>query len=441
MIPKISVPRGTSDILPDAAVLWEGVESAARRILKSYGYRELRTPIYEETGLFQRSLGQTSDVVNKQLLKLQANAETPTNPAQGVLQVSGLLPSVSYALRPEGTAAIVRSYLEHSFDKQEPLSKLFYIGPMFRGERPQKGRLRQFHQIGAEVIGPNSASPLLDAETIALAVHVLKGSGVQHLKVKINSLGDPQDKTDFAAYLRDQLRDKQDKLCEDCQRRYEKNTLRILDCKNKDCQKIVHHLKEYALRTPMSKEYFQSVQNALKDLEIPFEVDAHLVRGLDYYTHTVFEITASGELGSQDAVGAGGRYDGLMHQLGGDEKINFCAIGFALGIERILLASGAQGAPSKIDTFVIAMDAAYQKQAFTLVDHLRKAGISADMSYAGGRIGPQMNRANKLNARFALILGEEEMKNKSCAVKDMTSGTQENVAVQDLLKYLKNKID
>jgi len=416
---KFSVPRGTCDILPDEISSWETIENKARQVLRSYGYREIRTPVYEETALFKRSLGQTSDIVNKQLLELATSKEE------------------GYALRPEGTASVIRSYLENSFDKKEPLSKFFYIGPMFRGERPQKGRLRQFHQIGVEAIGPNSASPYLDAEILALTIHLLKDFGVKNPKLKINSLGSKEDKEHISVWLRGEFKKHKKDLCEECQNRFERNVFRVLDCKNESCRRVVASVvKDLPLSEP-SRVYFQSVQGALKSININFEISPRLVRGLDYYTHTVFEITAEG-LGSQDAVGAGGRYGGLVHELGGDARTDYGAVGFALGIERILLASGAtQPVASAIDAFVIAMDEAGQKQAFKLVNDLRHAGISADMNYSGGKIGSQMNRANKLNARFALILGEEEMKSGTIAVKNMTSGTQENIAFGDVLGYLR----
>src|SRR3989338_7263751 len=251
---KFSVPRGTSDILPDVIPLWEDVESKARKILKSYGYREIRTPIYEETALFKRSLGQASDIVNKQLLELATGKDE------------------GYALRPEGTASVVRSYLENSFDKKEPLSKLFYIGPMFRGERPQKGRLRQFHQIGVEAIGPNSASPYLDAEVIALSVNLLQSLGLNGFKLKINTLGSTGDKENFSKYLRKQLELHVKELCEDCQSRFERNVFRILDCKNRTCQSVVEKIQlDNSYLSDESQKYFEDVKAALEKLQIKFE--------------------------------------------------------------------------------------------------------------------------------------------------------------------------
>ena len=422
MIKKFAVPRGTSDILPDSIPLWETLENKARQILKMYGYREIRTPIYEETALFKRSLGQTSDIVNKQLLELATDKEE------------------GYALRPEGTAAVVRSYVENSMDGKESLSKLFYIGPMFRGERPQKGRLRQFHQIGAEAIGPNSTAPLLDAEMLALAMNLLNDFGVKNPRLKINSLGSTEDKANISIWLRGEFAKHKTELCEECQNRYERNVFRVLDCKYEGCRRLVASLVKDLPLSPASKDYFEKVQGALKSVGIAFDVAPHLVRGLDYYTHTVFEITAEG-LGSQDAVGAGGRYSGLVHELGGSEKVDYGAIGFALGMERILLARGqSTELPVGVTVFVIAMDEAYAAQAFTLLQEIRKAGISADMHFGKGSMKSQMGKANKANARFALILGEDEIKNNTVALKDMQVSQQEAVPIQDIVESLKKKL-
>jgi len=417
-----AVPRGTSDILPDVFPLWETLETKARKICKSYGYREIRTPVYEDINLFKRSLGQTSDVVNKQLLELVSGKEDE-----------------GYALRPEGTASVVRSYIENSFDGRESLSKFFYLGPMFRGERPQKGRLRQFHQIGVEAIGPNSTSPFLDAELIALAMHLLQELGVKGLRLKINSLGSKEDKAAISTWLRAELGQHKSELCEDCQARFERNVFRVLDCKKEACRKIVNLIVKNLPLSAESQLYFDQVCAALTSAGVVFEVAPHLVRGLDYYTHTVFEISADG-LGSQDAVGAGGRYNGLVHEIGGNQKIDYGAIGFALGIERILLASGQElTVASGPDAFVIAMKEEYQSQAFLLLQQLRFAGISADMSFVASSMKSQMGKANKANARFALILGEDEIKNQTVALKNMQASTQEIVAIKDVVELLKNR--
>ncbi|MDE1920989.1 MAG: histidine--tRNA ligase [Candidatus Omnitrophica bacterium] len=418
-----AVPRGTSDILPDAIPLWEALESKARKICKSYGYREIRTPIYEDINLFKRSLGATSDVVHKQLLEMVSSKEEE-----------------GYALRPEGTASIVRSYLENSFDKKEPLSKFFYIGPMFRGERPQKGRLRQFHQIGVEAIGTDGASPFLDAEILTLVMHLLQEFHVQGPKLKINSLGSKEDKERISLWLRKEFTKHKNELCEDCQRRYEHNVFRVLDCKNEKCRKIVDSFVQDLPLSDISRGYFEAVQKALKEAGINFEIAPHLVRGLDYYTHTVFEITAEG-LGSQDAVGAGGRYAGLLDDLGGNEKTEYGAIGFALGMERILLASGkAQEGPQTIDAFVIETQAEYQFRSFQLLSDLRKNGISATTNFSGGSMKSLMNQANKANARFALIIGDQEFKDETVSVKNMSTSQQETVALSGIIEIMKDKL-
>ncbi len=432
---RFSAPRGTSDILPDDISAWETVEVKARQILKTYGYREIRTPMYEETALFKRSLGQASDVVNKQLLELSARQDS--------LLRGGEADEAIYALRPEGTASVVRSYIENSFDKKELLSKFFYIGSMFRGERPQKGRLRQFHQIGVEAIGIDGASPYLDAEILMLAMHLLQEFGVQNPKLKLNSLGSREDKERISLRLREEFSKHKQELCEDCQGRFERNVFRVLDCKNESCKKVARLVMGAGKVLPLSDNsrlYFENVQGLLKDAGVAFEVSPHLVRGLDYYTHTVFEITAGG-LGSQDAVGAGGRYDRLLDDLGGNEKTPYGAIGFALGIERILLATGkVQGEPQGIDTFVIETQAEYQPKAFKLLSDLRKNGIGAMASFSGGSMKAHMSRANKANARFVLILGEEEMKNNAVSIKNMQTGAQEIVAIENVIGVLKKKL-
>lgn len=424
---SFSVPRGTKDILSNECGIWVEWEQKSRNLLSQYGYREIRTPMYEETGLFKRSLGQSSEVVNKQLLELNTNKE------------EGL------ALRPEGTAPLVRAYNEHGLVRTESLSKLFYIGPMFRGERPQKGRLRQFHQLGAEAIGLSGHNPLLDAEMIVLAVNLVKLFGINNFKLKINSLGTAEDKHNFAGWLREQLKDNIGGLSEECQQQYEQNVFRLLDSKDKACRTVVdalnidgQHLSENG------RAYFDTVKQALTDMNIEYEVSAQLVRGLDYYTHTVFEISFSG-LGAQDAIGAGGRYNGLVEQLGGGDKRvdgEVGAVGFALGIERMLLAAEVdKNYPEHtIDTFVIFQDVAYERKAFEICQTLRHNGISSDMDFGQRGFKPQMKQANKLNAQYVLILGENEFNQQSVAVKNMATGDQELVQWKNVVELLSQKI-
>ena len=368
--------------------------------------------------------------------------------------------AADFALRPEGTAAIVRAYNQYDLGREEYLSKLFYIGPMFRGERPQKGRLRQFHQIGAEAIGRGANHPLLDAEMIALAVNILKGFGVEGFKLKINSLGSAEDKAGFASWLREALKDRIGTLSDDCKAQYERNVFRLLDSKDKDCREVIdgldlgtQHLSAEGLA------YFDAVRRGLDRLGVAYEVSAKLVRGLDYYTHTVFEIIYDG-LGAQDAIGAGGRYNGLVEQLGGGDRRfpeTIGAIGFALGMERVILALEHQGklpaAARSVDAFVITSqlrhpersegsqrsvsldaeisrhsvprdDNSLEMTAFTLVNTLRQAGISADMDFGKRAFKKQFEQANKVGARYALIIGDEEFSNGTVSVKNMTTGEQ-----------------
>ena len=413
------VPRGTSDILPTAIPLWRDIEAKARLLLRTYNFFEIQTPIFEQTSLFKRSLGQTSDVVNKQLLELVSPDKEEGS-----------------ALRPEGTAPVVRSYIENSMDRQGGISKLFYIGPMFRGERPQKGRLRQFHQIGVEVIGANTATPYLDAEVIALNVALLWTLGVKDFRLKINTLGSPQDKEHFSKALRKALQPDVNKLCEDCQDRFERNVFRILDCKNSDCRAVaakIHlghgHLSEE------SRKYYAQLKDILQSLKVEFEEVPTLVRGLDYYAHTVFEITQS-SLGSQDALSAGGRYNDLVAQLGGPQVD---AVGFACGIERILLATADENKPQPdpLTVYVIALDEKIFPKAFSILQKLRASGISSDMSYKVSSMKSQMRAADKAGSKYAAIIGEEEDKKGVVALKDMKTGQQQEIKEDKLSESLK----
>jgi histidyl-tRNA synthetase len=427
MTKQISVPRGTADILPSDIPLWQEVETKARKILKVYGFSEIRTPIYEDIGLFKRSLGQTSDVVNKQLLEIAAAGDEKKEN--------------EYALRPEGTAAVVRSYIENRLDAKESLSKLFYIGPMFRGERPQKGRLRQFHQIGLESIGPNTTSPFLDAEMIGTSVRLLHEFGISQFTLKINSLGTQEDKENFSRLLREKLKSKLRELCEDCQSRFERNVFRVLDCKNPGCRQVVDSFQfsDEHLSQP-SREYFKQVRDAVSSLSLSYEFDPKLVRGLDYYTHTVFEFVGT-SLGSQDALGAGGRYNNLVTDLGGPQPAD--AVGVALGIERILLAmpKDAKASASGLDVFMVALGETAFKRAFVIADFMRKGNIGTDMiSKPGASMKSQMRLADKHQAKYVVILGEEEEKAHSVIVKDMSTGDQEMVGWDEAVEYLKKKI-
>jgi len=408
MVKNFSVPRGTTDIFPSDMSLWLVLEAEARRVLSSYNYKEIRTPLFEETGLFTRSLGQTSDVVHKQLLQLASDKKE------------------GFSLRPEGTASVVRAYVENSLDKKENISKWFYIGPMFRGERPQKGRLRQFHQIGVEVIGPGAVHPYLDAEIIGLNVNLLKAFGLKDFELNLNTLGSPADKENFSKSLLKLLAGKAAQLCEDCQNRFQRNVFRILDCKNKTCREVVAGLKiDHSYLSKESWEYFESVKESLGALGVSYKVCYNLVRGLDYYTHTVFEITGS-SLGSQDALSAGGRYNNLVSQLGGSDVP---AIGFALGLERVILAlpESNKSGESLLDIYIIALDEQVFPVAFKILNALRSQGINSDMSYRVASMKSQMRAANKTGTRSVMIIGETELEKNVVALKDMETGEQEEI--------------
>ena len=400
--------------MPQDSSSWQTVEAIARRIFAFYNYQEIRTPVIEEAALFNRTLGSTTEIVQKQMFLIHNQEDT-------------------YALRPEGTASIVRSYLENNLEKTSGFTKLYYIGPMFRLERPQKGRLRQFHHIGAEAIGSSSAS--LDIEVISLADKLLQSFGITGYKIKINSLGCPNDKQALSAALEKSLAKKLTQLCVNCQVRSKNNVLRILDCKNEDCQKIVKTLDlKHTHLCPDCQRHFDEVKCGLTTLGIPFQVTPQLVRGLDYYNRTVFEITHS-DLGSQDALGAGGRYNNLVQELGGPE---LGAIGFAFGIERLLLVPNAlkQNLPKKL-VYLITLGEPAKSAGIKILNQLRSAEISADMDYLNKSLKGAMRAANDIGATFVLILGDNELKNNTISVKDMTSSIQKQVSMQNLIEELK----
>jgi histidyl-tRNA synthetase len=404
---------GTKDILPEEASSWQVVETTARRIFSFYNYQEIRTPIIEEALLFNRTLGSTTEIVQKQMFLIHNQEDT-------------------YVLRPEGTASIIRSYLENNLEKTSGFTKLYYIGPMFRLERPQKGRLRQFHHIGAEAIGSSLAS--LDIEVISLAKQLLESFGITGYQIKINSLGCPKDKQALGVVLKKSLSEKLTQLCANCQLRAKNNVLRILDCKNEDCQKIVKELGvgDTHLCTDC-REHFEEVKCGLTDLGIPFQVNPQLVRGLDYYNRTVFEITHS-HLGSQDAIGAGGRYNNLVQDLGGPE---LGAIGFAFGVERLLLVPNTlkQNLPKKL-VYLITLGEAAKSAGLKILNQLRNAQIAVDTDYLNRSLKGALRAANDAGATFVLILGDEELEKDTISLKDMAKSTQKQVAIQNLTEEL-----
>jgi histidyl-tRNA synthetase len=406
---------GTRDILPGETEYWQKLEQVSRRIFSSHNYHEIRPPLIEEESLFNRSLGETTEIVQKQMFLIKREHDV-------------------FALRPEGTASIVRAYVENNLDKLKGFVKLYYIGPMFRAERPQKGRLRQFHHIGCEAIG--SFGPGIDAEVIALADSLLKAYGIKGYRIVLNSLGCANDKAAFTAALKERLKTRLPDLCVDCKDRYERNILRILDCKNEACQRIIKELDITGSRRCTECEaHFTAVKQDLDLLKINYEVDPYLVRGLDYYNRTVFEFKHS-ELGpQQDALGAGGRYDGLVKQLEGPDT---GAIGFAFGFERLLLAAGQQEFPAAGDlVYLITLGDGAKKAGVGLLSDIRQAGIIADTDYEGKSLKAAMRKANDLQARFVLILGDDELKEGVVMLKDMSNSSQEKVKISQITQKLK----
>ncbi|MFA5069399.1 MAG: histidine--tRNA ligase [Candidatus Omnitrophota bacterium] len=410
---KVNRLKGTQDIMPDEACLWQEIEDIARDTALTYGYRLIRTPIIEETALFARSSGEESDIVKKQIYSF---------PDQGGRDI---------CLRPEATASVCRAYIENHIDKAEGFVKLFYSGPMFRSERPQAGRYRQFHQIGVEAIG--SYSVYLDAEVIMLLDDMLKRFGVFGHVFHINSLGCAKDKSAIKARIRQALKPSLNSLCPDCRRRYDTNILRVLDCKAPACRDIIADIKLGNTLCRECEQGFSTLQRLLQNACIEYAVDDRLVRGLDYYTGIVFEVTSSA-LGAQDALAAGGRYDNLLSDLAGPR---IGATGFALGLERIIQAIKDKDAlktrgSEALKVFVISLGGAAREKCFYILSVLRKKGIACDMDYESRSFKAQMRHANKVNAGFVVIVGDEELAGGECILKDMKDSSQRRIPFDGL---------
>ncbi len=401
-----SGPRGTKDILPDSVRVWQYVESVARDICQVYGYKELRTPIFEHTELFLRGIGETTDIVEKEMYTFTDRGGR------------------SITLRPENTAAAVRAYLEHKLYSGIQPVKLYYIGPMFRYDRPQAGRFRQFHQFGIEAIG--AAGPQIDAEIILLAVSFLRKLGLSELRLLLNSVGCPNCRPLYRDKLQGFLKSKLGEFCSDCQSRFDRNPMRMLDCKNTGCQSLSQgapHMSDCLCAE--CREHFNGVQQLLNAAGISYDLDPRLVRGLDYYTKTAFEIQYS-PLGAQSAVCGGGRYDGLVAECGGEPTPG---IGFAIGLERVLLALEKQqliaAHDDNPDIFIVSMGESAQLQAFKLLMQLREAGFICEMDHMQRSLKSQLKLANKLQVRYVGIIGEEEAAVQRVMLKNMQSGEQE----------------
>jgi histidyl-tRNA synthetase len=400
---------------------WQYVEQMIRQCMDLFNYREIRTPVFELTDVFARGIGQLTDIVSKEMYTFEDKGKK------------------SITLKPEMTAPVMRAYLENNMSNATPLNKVYYISPLFRQENPQAGRLRQFHQFGAEAIG--SHSPELDAELIILAMHIYTKFEISNLTLKLNSVGDPDTREIYINELKKYFKPLLKQYCHDCNTRYMSNPLRILDCKKKDCKelnkkapKLLDYLNEE------STAHFEKVKSTLRDNNITFEIEPYLVRGLDYYTDTVFEIT-SDNLGSQDAICGGGRYDLLAEQFGGSKTP---ATGFASGIERLLMVIQAQDKlkvdSSPLDVYICTMGEKASPISMNWLYKLRKNGLRVDRDFLNRSIKAQMRDAHRQSARIVLLIGDNEIENKSFSVKDMDSGKQSDVSFDKIEKYLSNYI-
>jgi histidyl-tRNA synthetase len=420
--------RGTRDLLPPETELWNHVEATARRVFARYNFGEIRTPIFEDTQLFARGVGEETDIVSKEMYTWEDRARAQSEKAQ------------SLTLRPENTAGVVRAYIEHKLGETGLLQKLFYIGPQFRRERPQKGRYRQFWQIGAEVIGPPSAgseSPLRDAEVLEMLASFLDELGIEGWRLEINSVGSASDRPRYVAALREALAPVKHLMCEDNQRRAETNPLRVLDSKDPNDQEIIEKLPKIAdYLDEASKAHFAAVLAALDACGVPYHVNPRLVRGLDYYTRTTFEFTHGG-LGAQNALLGGGRYDGLSELIGGPKAPG---IGFAMGEDRLILTlqTAKEQAGTLADVFIAPLGEGLNAAALELARELRRAGLRVELGDGSFRLKKSFEVGNKL-ARKIILLGEDELKSGILTVKDFASGEQAKVARLELAQVL-NKV-
>jgi len=405
----ITAIKGFNDILPDESGRWLHVEQAARRVFELNGFSEIRVPVMEKTELFNRSIGDATDIVEKEMYTFTDKGGN------------------SVTLRPEGTAGVMRAFIEHKLYSQDPTAKLYYLGPMFRYERPQKGRYRQFHQIGAELTGVHD--PLADAQVLNMLVSFFREIGLDEPQLQINSLGCPECRPAYRAALVAFLEQRVERFCEDCKRRLTTNPLRILDCKVPHCieatagaPSVLDHL------CGDCSDHFSKLKSYLTSTGTPYSINSRMVRGLDYYTRTTFEMV-TGLLGSQSAVAAGGRYDGLISQLGGPA---IPGIGFAMGLERVALLLGEQDFSRRPDLFIATLGASERDFAFRLMHDLLRSGVRAEMDYEGKSLKSQMRRADKLKARYSVVIGENEVASGRAVFKRMEDGVLTEVPLTDV---------
>ncbi|TGB04207.1 histidine--tRNA ligase [Halobacillus salinus] len=421
---SMNAPRGTQDILPGTSEKWQYVERQLADLCRRYNYKEIRTPIFEHTELFQRGVGDSTDIVQKEMYTFEDRGGR------------------SVTLRPEGTASVVRSYVQNKvYGLPNQPTKYFYMGPMFRYERPQQGRQRQFVQFGIEALG--SDDPAIDAEVLALALGSYEELGLKSLKLVLNSLGDKESREAHRDALVRHFDPHREELCADCQVRLDQNPLRVLDCKKdrehpamSTAPSILDYLNDY------SEDYFEEVKKYLDEMGIAYEIDPNLVRGLDYYNHTAFEIMSEAEgFGAITTLSGGGRYTGLVQEVGGPET---SGIGFAMSIERLLMALEAEGIELPIDegldTYVVALGEEAEKAAVRLTYQLRQAGIQVDKDYLGKKMKAQFKAADRIGAKYVLVLGDQELENNVINVKTMATGDQQEVALDEIVDFMKKQL-
>lgn len=413
-----NAPKGTKDILPSQVYKWHYVEDKFKEICSNYGFKEIRTPIFEHTELFSRGVGDTTDIVEKQMYTFKDYADR------------------SLTLKPEGTSPVVRAFIENKLYAEVQPSKYFYIIPCFRYEKPQSGRLREFHQLGLEIFGTDNT--MADAEVIGAATDFLDAMGIEDLELKINSIGCPNCREKYKEKLKEFLKDKYDQLCDTCKNRYERNPMRILDCKSAVCNQLT-------VGAPLMIDYLcEECQTAFTDLkknldamDIPYTVDPSIVRGLDYYTKTAFEFV-SNKIGAQGTVCGGGRYDHLIEQVGGPP---IPGVGFGLGIERLLLvleSSGIEIPEAKdIDVFIAIMGDKAKAFGLKLLRTLRKNNVKAEMDILGRNLKGQFKYADRLNAKYAIVIGDDEIERGEVSIKTMATSEQKNVPIDEIMDQLK----
>lgn len=421
---NMKAPRGTADILPKDIKAWQYVEDKIKDICGRYHYEEIRTPIFEHTEVFQRGVGDTTDIVQKEMYTFEDRGGR------------------SLTLRPEGTAAVARAYVENKlYGEASQPTKMYYFAEMFRYERPQKGRMRQLNQFGVEVLG--SSNPAVDAEVIDLAMTVYKELGLKSLSLVINSLGDNESRANHRQALIDHFTPHKEELCTDCQLRLEQNPLRVLDCKkDKDHPAMATSPSILDYLNEDSKQYFEEVKNYLDAMEIEYIVDPTLVRGLDYYNHTAFEIMSNAKgFGAITTLAGGGRYNGLIEELDGPST---AAIGFGMGLERLLMALEAEEVEipvnNSLDCYVVAVGKEAEKTAVQLVHTLRKSGVQADKDYLDRKMKGQFKAADRFKAKYVVILGEEELERDAALLKEMSTGEQTELQMNDLADTLIGKL-